>query len=366
MDQAPDLEVLQRDAASGLPAASYNLGVWHLTGQGGAPDYDAARAAFESAAGKSFGPALSALGYMHLRGQGFEVDHAAAAECFRQGSAAGFPEAMYRLAELAIAGCGVPRDTQGGREGLRGAAGQEHPGAMVQLAYCLTHGIGGDVDYQEAATWYMKAAVAGEPRAQCRLARACEDGDMLAADPVSALAWYLRAATAGFGPAVAHCERVATVVSEEEIERAKTLSKQAPAAVGSIGPVAPPTHPSNEVVSWSPRLFRFRDVLSAEECIHLMATARPFLRPAMVLSRKTGDRVHDSARRSHNARLINPLRDTVVCNIEARLATLSLLPVENGEPVTILRYEPGDEYLPHADYYDPKHPGSAWLTSSPT
>ena len=63
---------------------------------------------------------------------------------------------------------------------------------------------------------------------------------MLAADPVSALAWYLRAATAGFGPAVAHCERVATVVSEEEIERAKTLSKQAPAAVGSIGPVAPP------------------------------------------------------------------------------------------------------------------------------
>jgi prolyl 4-hydroxylase len=113
------------------------------------------------------------------------------------------------------------------------------------------------------------------------------------------------------------------------------------------------------VIAWSPRLFRFRDLLTREECTHLIALSRPFLRPAMVLSRKTGEAIHDKARRSHNARLINPLRDTVVCNIEERLARLCLLPVENGEPITILRYEPGDEYLPHADYYDPKHPGSA-------
>ena len=87
-------------------------------------------------------------------------------------------------------------------------------------------------------------------------------------------------------------------------------------------------------MSWSPRLFRFRDLLSVEECIHLVAMARPFLRPAMVLSRETGDRVHDPARRSHNARLINPLRDTVICNIEARLAALSLLPAENSMPTS--------------------------------
>lgn len=359
MERAPDLEVLERDAAKGVPAASYNLGVWHLTGQSGKPDYDAARAAFDSAADKGFGPALSALGYMRLRGQGFDVDHAAAVDCFRRGADAGFAEATYRLAELRIAGCGTTRDTAAGRAGLREAADRGHPGAMTQLAYCLAQGIGGDEDYAEAAYWYQRAAIAGEPRAQCRMAQAREEGEMLAVDPIHALAWYLRAAAGGFGVAVAHCERLATGLADDQIERAKSLAARAPEAVDSIEPVAPPVVPTREVIAWSPRLFRFRDLLTLEERTHLIALSRPFLRPAMVLSRKTGEAIHDEARRSHNARLINPLRDAVVCNVEKRLAGLSLLPVENGEPITILRYAPGDEYLPHADYYDPKHPGSA-------
>lgn len=359
MDQAPDLEVLERDAAKGLPAASYNLGVWHLTGQGGSPDYDAARASFEAAAEKGFGPALSALGYMRLRGQGCDVDHAAATESFGQAAEAGFPEAMYRLAELRIAGCGVTRDPAAGRAGLADAAARGHPGAMTQLAYCLAHGIGGEADYADAASWYHRAALAGEPRAQCRMGQAREDGDMLARDPIEALAWYLRAASAGYGAAVTRCERLAADLSEDEVVRARSKSQAPPDPGYEPGPVTAPAPPTREAIAWSPRLFRFKGLLSPEECTHLTAIARPFLRPAMVLNRKTGDRVHDSARRSHNARLINPLRDVVICNIEQRLADLSLLPTENGEPITILRYEPGDEYLPHADYYDPKHPGSA-------
>lgn len=359
MDQAPDLKVLERDAAKGLPAASYNLGVWHLTGQGGAPDYEAAHASFEAAAQKDFAPALSALGYMRLRGQGCDVDHVAAADSFSRAAQAGFPEAMYRLAEMRVAGCGIAPDSAAGRTGFCDAAGKGHPGAMVQLAYCLAHGIGGDPDYAGAALWYQRAALAGDPRAQCRMGQAREDGDMLAPDPTEALAWYLRAASAGYGAAVARCERLAANLSDERVGRAKSISQARPDAADPPGPVAVPVSPTRNVIAWSPRLFRFEGLLSPEECTHLVAIARPFLRPAMVLDRKTGDRVHDKARRSHNARLINPLRDVVVCNIEQRLAGLSLLPVENGEPITILRYEPGDEYLPHADYYDPKHPGSA-------
>ena len=79
----------------------------------------------------------------------------------------------------------------------------------------------------------------------------------------------------------------------------------------------------------------------------------------MVLSRRTGERVHAEARRSRNARLIDPLRDAVVAHIEDRLARCSLLPPENAEPITVLCYGPGDEYRPHSDYYDPRHPGSA-------
>jgi prolyl 4-hydroxylase len=113
-----------------------------------------------------------------------------------------------------------------------------------------------------------------------------------------------------------------------------------------------------EVLSWSPRAFLFHDLLSAEECFHLIALARPFLRPALVLDRRTGERSVGDARRAHTTRLRGPLRDVVVWNLERRIAEHSLLPADNAEPFTIIRYGPGDEYRPHADYYDPADPGS--------
>jgi prolyl 4-hydroxylase len=77
-----------------------------------------------------------------------------------------------------------------------------------------------------------------------------------------------------------------------------------------------------------------------------------------VLDRQTGERSIDRARRAHTARLMDPLRDVVVWQLEQRLAGLALLPAVNAEPFTIIRYGPGDEYRPHADYYDPDDPGS--------
>jgi prolyl 4-hydroxylase len=41
--------------------------------------------------------------------------------------------------------------------------------------------------------------------------------------------------------------------------------------------------------------------------------------------------------------------------IEARIACLLNWPVENGEGLQVLRYRPGAEYLPHYDYFDPRH-----------
>jgi len=33
--------------------------------------------------------------------------------------------------------------------------------------------------------------------------------------------------------------------------------------------------------------------------------------------------------------------------------------VQNGEGLQVLHYQPGAEYKPHYDYFDPVHPGSA-------
>ncbi len=359
MQEAPDIEALQRDAGNGNRVAEYNLGVWHLTGGGDAADPDRARDLFESSAAKGFAPAMSALGFLYLRGQGVDVDFCQAAEYFRQAAADGFPEAAFRLAGLLASGCGVDRDLPGARAALREAAMRGLPAAMSELAYCKANGIGGDRDGLEAARWYQRAALAGDPRGQCRLAVACENGDMLPADLVTALVWYLRAAKTGYGDAAGAVRRLSAALSSEQVEEAGRMARDSGEESPHLEPANAVAEPVSAVIRWSPRIFRYRALLSDEECHHLISTARPFLRRAMVLDRGTGERVHDQARRSMNARLVDPLRDIVVCSLEARLARCSLLPLENAEPVSILCYRPGDEYRPHTDYYDPARPGSA-------
>ena len=47
----------------------------------------------------------------------------------------------------------------------------------------------------------------------------------------------------------------------------------------------------------------------------------------------------------------------VVARLEARIAALVDKPVEHGEPLQILHYGTGGEYLPHHDWFDPAQPG---------
>ena len=49
----------------------------------------------------------------------------------------------------------------------------------------------------------------------------------------------------------------------------------------------------------------------------------------------------------------------LVARVEARIAALTGIPVEHGEPLQILHYGPGGEYLPHHDWFDPAQPGVA-------
>jgi prolyl 4-hydroxylase len=55
--------------------------------------------------------------------------------------------------------------------------------------------------------------------------------------------------------------------------------------------------------------------------------------------------------------------NALVRRIEARIAELTSLPVEHGEPIQILHYMPGAEYKPHYDYFDPKLPGNEKVLS---
>ena len=359
MNQPPDLETLKRDAARGIPGASYNLGVWYLQARGEARDPEAAKAAFETAAAAGFAPAMSALGYVYLRGQGVDYDAPRAADWFTRAADQGFPEARYRLGEMRAAGYGLDQDLAAARADFETAAGLDHTPAMCQLAYCLAEGLGGDADPAGATEYYGRAAVAGDPRAQCAIGDRYERGDTLPEDPAQAMAWYQRAQGRGYRGAELAAARLEPNLTGAQRERAQALAAHPRPAVDVATPAAArPRRPSVVTLSWSPRAFLYRDLLSPEECFHLIALSGAFLRPALVLNRETGERSVESARRAHTARLMDPLRDLVVGNLEKRVAEHVLLPPENAEPFTIIRYGPGDEYRPHADYYDPDDPGS--------
>ncbi|HET9023961.1 MAG TPA: 2OG-Fe(II) oxygenase, partial [Burkholderiaceae bacterium] len=63
---------------------------------------------------------------------------------------------------------------------------------------------------------------------------------------------------------------------------------------------------------------------------------------------------HRTSAGTHFARGENEL----IRRIEARIAELVQIPMERGEPLQILHYQPGGEYRPHFDYFDPAQPGN--------
>lgn len=108
-----------------------------------------------------------------------------------------------------------------------------------------------------------------------------------------------------------------------------------------------------EQVSWEPRAFVLHNFLSEEECDHLIELGKPRLMKSTVVDSDTGGSV-DSEVRTSSGTFLSHHQDDVVSAIEERIATVTMLPDENGESIQILRYVDGQKYDPHTDYFHDK------------
>lgn len=110
----------------------------------------------------------------------------------------------------------------------------------------------------------------------------------------------------------------------------------------------------------SPASFYFEDVLSAQECDHLIALSEQEgkLKRSTVIDNKDGSQQVDQ-RRSSDSTHFQRGENTLVAQIEQRISALIQWPVSHGEGLQILRYQHGGEYRPHMDFFDPKYKGSA-------
>jgi prolyl 4-hydroxylase len=107
----------------------------------------------------------------------------------------------------------------------------------------------------------------------------------------------------------------------------------------------------------SPRIVLFGDLLAPEECEALIEMSKGKLARSNVVNRQTGQYdVHPD--RTSEGMYFQRGENELVARIEQRIAELTSCPVERGEPIQVLRYQPGGQYKPHFDYFDPSHAGN--------
>jgi prolyl 4-hydroxylase len=97
-----------------------------------------------------------------------------------------------------------------------------------------------------------------------------------------------------------------------------------------------------EQVSWSPRAYVLHRFLTDEECDHIIALASRAMSKSSVVDSDTGGSVDSNVRTSWGT-FLSLQQDEIVAAIEHRIATITMLPVENGESLQVLRYVDGQK-----------------------
>ncbi|MFM5950793.1 MAG: hypothetical protein ACKOPM_16450 [Novosphingobium sp.] len=116
---------------------------------------------------------------------------------------------------------------------------------------------------------------------------------------------------------------------------------------------------SNELGS-VPAISHFPGFLTAEECRYLTSIALPRLQQAVVIDPRTGQAMLDPVRVAQFTSFPFVHEDPVIHAINRRIAAATRTHYEQGEPLQVLSYRPGEEYKLHSDALLPA------TTSGPT
>jgi prolyl 4-hydroxylase len=182
------------------------------------------------------------------------------------------------------------------------------------------------------------------PRARVLLRRAVEIGHVDAALMEIAL-------TANGSGAPADWGRARTLLDQAAVNDPVAAGHRALICAMEIDANGTPLSlPTSEIISNPPTVHLFRNLYTPVECAHVAQAARELLEPTVVIDPKTGRNIPHPIRTSYGATLGPTREDLVIAALSRRLATISDTAVNQGEPLSILCYTPGQEYRPHFDY----------------
>lgn len=134
--------------------------------------------------------------------------------------------------------------------------------------------------------------------------------------------------------------------------------KECATYVDAMGAQAFTQHPKMAVAMrmQTPDMTLFSNFMTPSQCDELIEQAKSRLARSKTFDPKTGNPIEHQNRTSYGMffrRGETPLVDY----IEKKISAITGVPVDHGEGIQVLRYEVGQEYKPHHDYFDPTRPG---------
>jgi hypothetical protein len=256
---------------------------------------------------------------------------------------AGNLPAALQLGAWELIGLGGAVDMPAAIARLRDAADRGHAPASTLYAQLLAAGAGGlERDFGEVLARLLVAAKSGEPRAVMQLAILIpgvpEDASVRTA--------LMRAAASAGEP-----------ISRMFLERSPPSPPSVPLDWEDVRTRVSWPHerplPQAEMRSELPRIVALRGLFTADESIYVALKGMPMLRPARIVARD-GSSTVDAMRSNETAKFGLLEADVVVQSLDLRVAAALGHPAENGEGFALLRYQVGQQYLPHCDWIDPE------------
>lgn len=180
--------------------------------------------------------------------------------------------------------------------------------------------------------------------ARCLLRQAAEAGDAPSAMIEIALTANGTGAAASWSKAFALLQREAARSNQQAQSHVALLASMDLDSDGK-----PRALPEPAILSHHAMVKHWRGLLTKEECAHLATSVLDLLEPSMVADPRTGRMIAHPVRRS-SAAVIGPTRETLpIQAIQRRIAAATDTVVSQGEPLAVLHYAGGQEYLPHMD-----------------
>jgi prolyl 4-hydroxylase len=257
-----------------------------------------------------------------------------------RGADAGEAQCAAQLGVWLLLGHGTARDDSAGFSLIDRAARAGVAEARRLLATLHAQGRGTHESWPLAIEWLVRGARCGDVDAMRQLA-------FLLPDECSADRNALLATAARAGDIAARRRLARDLIVSPKLQAMIDWS-----AIATCARRPEPKQAETVLISASPPVHLRRGLLSLDLCDYLMCLAAPHLTRASVNDKHAGTARIDTSRTNMYANFWLLEGDVVTDCIDRTIAALVGLERQSGEPLSVLRYLPGEQYAPHFDFFD--------------